>query len=157
MLTEKEVYETEKKEIERLLTYVDETNFKIRLLKHTNNELTAINDLEIGKLAGDLVSYEFQMEQIQRRVKDKIETKVGWTHLRIMPIKHIFDTLKVIPYIKEKYSKSWDRYIKVEETLKKDDLKKAIEIGIVTITEGYTTEIQEPKFEYKITLGGKSK
>jgi len=155
MLTEKELYETEKKEIERLLTYADETNFKIRLLNHTNSELTAVNDKEIEKLKGDLTSYEFQMEQIQRKVKDKIETKAGWTHLRIMPIKHIFDALKVIPYIKEKYCKSWNKYIKVEETLKKNDLKKAIEIGIINITQGYTTEVQPSKFEYKITLGGK--
>ncbi len=145
--------ELSKKEIEKLLIAVDEVNFKIRLLKHQNSELTAVNDKEIEKLTDNLSNYEFQMEEIQRKVGDKIETKAGWTHLRKMGLKHIFDALKVIPFIKSKYPKLIDSYIKVSETLKIDSLKKDIEAGHITIEDGYTTEAQEPKFEYKITLG----
>ena len=156
MLTEKEIYKTEKKEIERLLIAVDETNFKIRYLKHLNSELTAVNDTQIANLLEDLSSYEYQMEEIQRKVKDKIETKAGWTHLRKMGVKFIFDPLKVIPYIKSKYSELKDKYIKVEEKLILDPLKNDIIEGIIIIKEGYTTEVQPSKFEYKITMGGKS-
>jgi len=155
MLTEKEIYDTEKKEIERILILIDDNNFKIRYLRHLNSELTAINDTEIAKLTENISNYEFQMEEIQRKVKEKIETKAGWTHLRMMPIKYIFDALKVIPYLKSKYPQLVERYIKIEESLKKDNLKKDIEIGSITIEEGFTTEIQPSKFEYKITLGGK--
>lgn len=138
------------KDIERLLKATDDINFKIRMLRHNNQKLTAENDESIKTKLLQLEDVELQIEEALTKSKeDAIKTKIGWAHFKVMPDQYVFGD-EAIEEIHHEYPDLVEKYIKAIESLKLNPLKKDLESGEISL-KNYTKEPQKKKFEYKFT------
>jgi len=151
-----------KSDVEKDLEEVGKCELDILILKKqiANSEIYKKNTAEIKRLNQVIENRLADAKDVLNKFKEvtgekKIEvSRGGWVHFRAMPDKWTYKEEVAIPYIKEKYPKLTEKYIKVVETIKKAVIKKDIESKFISPVEGITREPQPDKFEYKLPLPG---
>ena len=143
-----------KKTVEEDLKEIAKAKLDILILQRQNETLCKTNNEEIKKLIEVIGDREFSLEEnLSKSGEKKIETsRGGWAHYKTMPDKWIYGD-NTISEIKTIYPKEANRYIKVEESLIKTNIKKDCELGKIGLPS-VTKELQPDKFEYKLPDNG---
>ena len=141
---------------------VKKCKIHILMLLEKNDDLCQQNNIEIERLnkviENRLANAKKTLNQFKKITGErKIETSGGgWVHLRVMPDKWTYIIKEVKRWIAKfnpaDKAKFYEAYIKVEESLKKEAIKKDILEG--NVIPGVTHEPQSDKFEYKLPGGG---
>lgn len=147
-----------KKATEEDLFEARKCKIKILMLQEKNEEECQERNAEIERLGKVIENKLKHSEELLKQYKKETgEKKIdisqgGWTHYRTMPDKWLYGD-NTIDDIKSIYTEDKDRYIKIEESLIKKNIKEDIlsgKIGLPSVTK----EPQDPKFEYKLPGGG---
>ena len=143
-----------KKTVEDDLKEIKKCKIHILMIQEKNNELCEANNKEIERLNNVIENRELSLEEnLSKSGEKKIETsRGGWAHYRAMPDQWIYGD-NTINDIKTIYPKEANRYIKVEESLIKTNIKKDCELGKIGLPS-VTKKPQPDKFEYKLPDNG---
>jgi len=146
-----------KKTIEEDLKEISKCKLDILILQRQNETLCKTNNEEIKKITEAIGNRELSLEEnLSKSGEKKIETTAGWCAYRVMPDKWDYDIPKLIMWAKENDLRC-DKYVKVTEEFRKDQLKKDLLNDFLTKEEtcdiGITITPQDPKFNYRLNGG----
>jgi len=143
--------------LEENLKTIRDAQLDIELLRRDNEKKCMENNTKIEGLQ-DII--KFTEEGLESELKEsgqkKLECKLGWCAYRVMPDKWDYDIPKLIMWAKENDLRC-DKYVKVTEEFRKDQLKKDLLNDFLTKEEtcdiGITITPQDPKFNYRLNGG----
>ena len=138
--------------LEATLKTIKDSKLDIELLRRDNEKKCMENNIKIDELTAVIGTAEVGLEtQLKTSGEKKLECKLGWCSYRVLPDKWVYDD-GAIDEIKSIYPEHFNRYVKVTETLIKDNIKKSILSDKISLS-GVRYFPQEPKFGYKISGG----
>lgn len=136
-----------KNNVEMNLKMIKDAKLNILFLERDNENICRENNEKIKRIQDSIAVMEQELEQDFRLSKEtKIDTKDGYTSYQKLQDKYIYDEKLTITYCKMNNLP----FIKVVETLEKQDLKGYMKENGLTEFTGVTIEKQDPKFVYKL-------
>jgi len=143
--------------LEETFKAIKDAKLDIELLRRDNEKKCMENNIKIDELEAIIGHAEEGLEvTLKESGEKKLECKLGWCAYRVMPDKWDYDIPKLIMWAKENDLRC-DKYVKVTEEFRKDQLKKDLLNDFLTKEEtcdiGITITPQDPKFNYRLNGG----